>query len=703
MKRWIVPAVLLTAVLVAGIVFRRELAAWFSGERGGATSASVRAEAGDLTIDAALRPDPPREKGNVLVIIATDAAGKPVDGATVTVTHTMPAMGSMPEMRGTASVSGKGEGRYEARFDLPMAGSWTLEVAVDGRSARFQMTVGTPGLRALGGSGGGKPAEIQEPAVPRTELPAPALDALRRAFDATERVRTELAFDRLDGVAAPAREVALAIRAAAAALPAAGPEVASCLDGGIAAAEQLASALDLATARLAYGELNRLLIALAAADPRLQEGWHVFRCPMAEGFKKWFQRSPTLENPYMGQAMSTCGGSTAWGVAAEDGGAEVSHEGHGHSGDDVSHYTCSMHPSVRQDEPGTCPICSMDLSPVTYDEEESGVIMIDEGRRAQVGIRTGKVVRAPMARSIRAVGRVAYDETRLRDVTLKLGGWITKLHVERTGQPVKKGQLLFTLYSPELYAAQQEYLLAKASHVEGGRGDYLVKAAEKKLQLWGLTKAQIEALVKRGEPMEDMPFYSPASGYVIEKDVVEGAAVEAGQKLFRIAALDHVWVEAELYEADLALVAKGQPATISLSYLPDKAYEGKVSYVYPYLDPSSRTARVRVELDNQGLELKPEMYATVAIAIDLGPRLQVPVDAVVYTGPRRLVFVDLGEGRLKPVEVTLGVRTDEVVEVKSGLEEGDVVVTSGNFLVAAESRIRSAAKIWSEERAGGSP
>ena len=703
MRRWIVPFVLLIAVVVAGVVFRDELAAWFSGERGGATSASVRAEAGDLTIDAALRPDPPREKGNVLVISATDATGQPVDGATVTVTHVMPAMGSMAEMRGTASVSAKGGGRYEARFDLPMAGSWTLEVAVDGRSARFQMTVGTPGLRALGGSGGAKPAEIAEPAVPPTELPAPVLDALGRAFDATERVRTELAFDRLDGVPAPAREAALAIRAASAALPAAGPEIALCLDGGVAAAEQLASATDLAAARLAYGELNRLLLGLAAADPRLQDGWHVFRCPMAEGFKKWFQRSPTLENPYMGQSMSTCGSSASWGVAAADVGAEVSHEGHGHAGDDVSHYTCSMHPSVRQEDPGTCPICSMDLSPVSYDEEESGVIRIDEARRGQVGIRTGKVVKAPMSRSLRAVGRVAYDESRLRDVTLKLGGWITKLHVERTGQPVKKGQLLFTLYSPELYAAQQEYLLAKASHTEGGRGDYLIKAAEKKLQLWGLSAKQIAAIAERGEAQEEMPFYSPASGYVIEKDVVEGAAVEPGQELFRIAALDRVWVEADLYEADLALVSKGQRATISLSYLPDKTYEGEVSYVYPYLDPASRTARVRVELPNKALELKPDMYATVAFEIDLGPRLQVPVDAVVYTGPRRLVFVDMGEGRLRPVEVTLGVRSDDTVEVKSGLKEGDVVVTSGNFLVAAESRIRSAAKIWSEERAGGSP
>ena len=712
MRRRLVPLLLLAAALIAGVVFRQELVAWFTGEPmgGGEASTAVRAEAGSLAIEAVLRPDPPREKGNTLLLTITDAAGAPVEGADVTVTYVMPAMGSMPEMRGTADVAAKSAGRYEARFDLPMGGSWTLEVDVSGPAsgtARYQMTVGTSGLRSLGGSGAGAaPAEIEEPVVPATELPAPALDALRQAFEATERVRTELAFDRLDGVAAPAREAAQAIGAAEAALPGAGSEVADCLAQGTAAAEALAAATDLEAARVAFGELNRFLIALASADPRLQEGWHVFRCPMAKGFKKWFQKSPTLENPYMGQAMPTCGGSTTWGVAAPDESAGVSHEGHGHAGEDASHYTCSMHPSVRQEKPGTCPICSMDLSPVTFDEEESGVIRIDEARRGEIGIRTGKVVRAPMTRSIRAVGRIAYDESRLQDVTLKLGGWITKLHVDETGQRVKKGQVLFTLYSPELYAAQQEYLLARGAHRDpgaAGGGDYLVRAAEKKLRLWGLSKAQIAAIGKRGEPLEDVPFHAPASGYVIEKDVVEGAAVQAGQRLFRIAALDKVWVEADVYESDLALIRKGQRAKVTLSYLPGTTFEGKVAYVYPYLDRGTRTGKVRIELQNPGLELKPDMYATVSLQKELGPRLQVPIDAVVYTGPRRLVFIDMGEGRLRPQEVRLGIRSEDTVEVVDGLKEGQVVVTSGNFLVAAESRIRSAAKIWSEERAGEAP
>lgn len=705
----IIKLVVVVGLLAIGAVFGgRHLIAWFTGEDvgRGATSKVERASAGAFEIEAALRPDPPKEKGNTLVVHLTDQAGKPILDADVAVTYVMPAMGSMPEMRGTAEVSEEGDGRYDARFDLPMGGSWTLEVkaahAGTSGSARYQMTVGTSGLKALGGAGGApsKPAEIEEPTLAALELPAAALDALRAAMEATERVRAELAADRVDGIAAPAREAAQAIRAAQAALPQASSEVRDCIGQAIAAAEQLAAAGDLATARRAFGELNRFLIALATADPRLQEGWHVFRCPMAEGYKKWFQRSPKLENPYMGQAMLTCGSSSTWGIAPTDD-VSVSHEGHGHDGDDVSFYTCSMHPSVREKQPGKCPICSMDLSPVSYDEEESGVIFVDEGRRDAIGMRTAKVVRAPMSRSIRAVGRVAYDEKRLEDVTLKLGGFISKLHVSETGQPVKKGQVLFTLYSPELYAAQQEYLLAREA-ATGDRGGYLVRAAEKKLELWGLSRGQINALARRGKPIEDVPFHSPATGYVIEKNVVQGAAVTAGERLFRIAALDRVWIEADVYESDLSLIEKGQRAVVTLSYLPGKRYEGKVSYVYPYIDPASRTGKVRIELANEKLELRPDMYATVAFQIELGPRLQIPVSAVVYTGPRRLVFLDIGEGRLRPQEVTLGARNEDMVEVIRGLRAGQTVVASGNFLIAAESRIRSNAKFWTEERAGQS-
>jgi Cu(I)/Ag(I) efflux system membrane fusion protein len=211
-----------------------------------------------------------------------------------------------------------------------------------------------------------------------------------------------------------------------------------------------------------------------------------------------------------------------------------------------------------------------------------------------------------------------------------------------------------------------------------------------------MAEDQIAALARRGEPIERVPFKAPASGVVIEKAVVDGAAVTAGQRLFRIADLGDVWVEADVYEPDLQRITKGTPASISLDYLPGKTFDGKVAFVYPYLDPAARTGRVRIALPNKGLELKPDMYATVTFKLPLGPRLLVPIPAVVYTGPRRLVFLDLGNGALRPQEVTIGARSGDMVEIATGLSEGDLVVSSGNFLVAAESRVRSASSFWED-------
>jgi len=387
-------------------------------------------------------------------------------------------------------------------------------------------------------------------------------------------------------------------------------------------------------------------------------------------------------------------GLTVLGGEAEGGGSG--------SGDDASYYTCSMHPSVHAHAPGTCPICAMKLTPVTRDEEQGGVIHIDENRRTVLGIRTTKVVRVPIDLAITAKGRLAIDETRLHDITLKVGGYISDLRVNATGQSVSSGDTLFTLYSPELYAAEQEYLIATqnrdAMRVNGStsHSDMLVHAAETKLRLWGLADDQLAAIAKRGEPIEKVPFKSPSSGVVIEKTVVDGAAVTAGQRLFRIADLDEIWVEADVYESDLQRITKNAPASISLDYLPGKTFDGKVAFIYPYLDPASRTGRVRIALPNKGLELKPDMFATVTFKLPLGPRLVVPISAVVYTGPRRLVFVDLGNGALRPQDVTIGARSGDNIEIASGLEEGQVVVSSGNFLVAAESRVRSAGSFWED-------
>jgi Cu(I)/Ag(I) efflux system membrane fusion protein len=379
---------------------------------------------------------------------------------------------------------------------------------------------------------------------------------------------------------------------------------------------------------------------------------------------------------------------------------------HGSAGD-IDHYTCSMHPSVKQAGPGKCPICGMDLIPVSKEQQSAGVVLIDEGRRQLIGVRTSAVVEGPLRTSFHAVGHVAYDESAFTDVNLKVKGWITKLVVNETGQRVTRGQTLFTLYSPELYNAEQDFLLANRSAPSGNRQDdagaprvaSFARAARKRLNLLGLSDAQIDAVTAQGEPLESTPIASPASGFVIEKNVVEGASVEAGMRLFRIAALNKVWVEADVYEADLARVRVGQPAKVTLDYLPGRTYEAKVAYVYPYLETGARTGRVRIELANKELELRPGMYASVELASELGSRVQVPASAIVYTGPRRLVFVDLGDGRFRPQEVHVGTEAEGMYEVLDGLKAGDIVATSGVFLIAAEARISTAAKYWDSEPA----
>jgi multidrug efflux pump subunit AcrA (membrane-fusion protein) len=381
---------------------------------------------------------------------------------------------------------------------------------------------------------------------------------------------------------------------------------------------------------------------------------------------------------------------------------------------EVDHYTCSMHPSVKQAGPGKCPICGMDLIPVTKEQQQEGVVMIDDMRRQLIGVRTEPVVLAPMRKDFRVVGHVTYDESSLADVNLKVHGWITKLYVSQTGQKVTRGQPLLSLYSPELYNAEQDFILAtqgaaapSVSLVGGpNRGEMLARAARQRLHLLGLEDVQIDALAKQGMPSESVPIAAPASGFVIEKNVVEGASVDAGMRLYRIAALTKVWIEAQVYEGDLAGVRAGQAASVTLDYLPGRMYDAKVAYVYPYLDPQTRTAQVRLELANKDLDLRPGMYASVTLGADLGPRVQVPSAAVVYTGPRRLVFVDLGQGRFRPEEVSVGAESNGMYEVLSGLQPGDQVATSGVFLIAAEARISTASKYWDSPELpidGGAP
>jgi RND family efflux transporter MFP subunit len=359
-------------------------------------------------------------------------------------------------------------------------------------------------------------------------------------------------------------------------------------------------------------------------------------------------------------------------------------------------YTCTMHPSVRQSEPGRCPLCGMDLIRVepTARGDTAGVDLtfaVSTAKQQLVGVTFARVERRPVTRSIRAYGKIDYDETRLVAVNLRVSGWIEKLHVDFTGQAVRKGDPLLAIYSPDLVSAQSEYLLARKAALRqlGQAADSeLVRTARERLVLWQFTDEQIRELEARGEPQTRVTLVSPASGYVVEKTAVEGMRVEPGTTLYRIADLSTVWVQAEVYEFELPLVRVGQKAVIVVPAQGDRTLFGEVTVIDPVLNPQTRTARVRIELPNREGALKPDMYAVVTMKVDLGERLVVPGNAVLSTGERQMVFVDRGRGIFEVRFVHTGVRADEFDEITHGLAEGERVVASANFLIDAESRVQ---------------
>jgi len=324
------------------------------------------------------------------------------------------------------------------------------------------------------------------------------------------------------------------------------------------------------------------------------------------------------------------------------------------------------------------------------------VILSDEAAR-RIGVTFAPVLVTPLEREVRAVAIVGYDETRLKSVTTRVDGWVEQLYVNFTGQAVRVGDPLFTLYSPMLVSAQQELLLASRLRrsIAGGTGDAvqgtddMVESARRRLQYWEVPADEVRAIEERGEVRKTVTFRSPVQGVVIEKLVLGGQRVMAGETVYRIADLSTVWLEGEIYERDLPAVQLGLSVTAEFPALPGADRTGRITYVYPTLNPETRTARVRVELPNPGLALKPGMYASFRFASVGPPVRSVPRSAVLATGERNLVFVRMPDGMLMPHDVTLGMATDQRIEILSGVDLGDTVVASATFLVDAESNLGS--------------
>jgi Cu(I)/Ag(I) efflux system membrane fusion protein len=333
------------------------------------------------------------------------------------------------------------------------------------------------------------------------------------------------------------------------------------------------------------------------------------------------------------------------------------------------------------------------------EEVAPGTVQITPDRQQLIGVRIGTVEMKPLEKVIRTVGRVDYDEQRIVTVSPKIGGWIEDLYVDFTGRYVRQGDPLLTIYSPELVSTQEEYLLAlrarkslsKSPFPEvASSGESLAESAKRRLKLWDISDDQIKALEETGQARKTLTLYSPFSGFVLEKMAYKGMSVMPGMALFRLADLSVVWVLADIYEGELPFIRLGQQASVHLSYLPGEPFTGKAIYIYPSLDPQTRTAKVRFELPNPQGKLKPEMYANVEIKIHLGQKLVVPEGAVIDTGVRQLALVDKGSGYFEPREIKVATKVDDYYEVVRGLKAGEKVVTSANFLIDSESKLKEA-------------
>jgi RND family efflux transporter MFP subunit len=377
----------------------------------------------------------------------------------------------------------------------------------------------------------------------------------------------------------------------------------------------------------------------------------------------------------------------------------------GSAPDKVLYWVDPMHPWYRSDKPGVAPDCGMTLVAVHAGEEsryqarEKGMVQVSPEKQQLIGVEYGTAEYESSTDSIQAAARVTLDETRISKVQPRLEGWIDRVFVDFTGKYVKQGDPLLTLYSPDAVATEQEYLLAvKAEHTMHSSAMpamtestmNLVAAARRRLELWDIPAAQVDEIGRTGKTVDDLTLVSPASGFVTERNAFSKQHVTPDTVLYTVADLSTVWVIADVFEYEAANVRLGQAAAMTLDYLPGRTFHGRVSYILPAVDATTRTLKVRIALDNPGTVLKPDMYGQVTLSAGGARRLMVSRSAVLDSGDRQVVFLDRGNGNFEPRKVTIGQQTGDRVEILSGLTAGQRIVTSGNFLIDSESQLKAA-------------
>jgi membrane fusion protein, copper/silver efflux system len=410
---------------------------------------------------------------------------------------------------------------------------------------------------------------------------------------------------------------------------------------------------------------------------------------------------------------------------------------------DVDYWTCTMHPSVHSKDPGKCPICSMDLVPVkknTAQKSETKAAATNPGsmgdvnmgqsgkpatesseftvpveRQQQLGVTYATVTRRPIQLSIRSVGMLESDTSKIFDYVARVDGYVQELKVSSPGQDVLQGQPLLTIYSPDLRSTEQELVNILNDRDRGGASrasnDQLIEASKRRLKLWNVSDQEIAELERSRKPSDQLVLRSPFDGVVNEVMSRPGMNVKMGDKLVSVLDLSNVWVWAEFYENEIALLKKGQTIDVSLPAFPNQTFQGQIAVINPVIDPAKRTTRVRIDIPNTKSQLRPGMYANVEVKIDGGEGLTIPVQAALPTGERMLVFLDRGEGKLLPRYVQVGrsfttfdgQQQGSYYQVVSGLQEGDRIVDSANFLIDAESQVQGALKDWQGEQPEVSP